>query len=246
MTNCIYTIAAFTTKQASALLYKDAVLFAMVYDALGRQLAAGSSDPSSPRGKAAGQLGMLALCGDPGSQIDLMDTLYRTARKHALPTQHRSCFSREVQEEHKKRSLSSQPCPRPPQFVRELTTAASTPLSAIDSLEDVVRQLLATYLKTLPPTLVQGAPTYDDWLDLHCHLHCPHTARASTLTRVCSCWVARPTWRSSHSTWGCMDSAWVSAKRMRTTSLSTCCLVRGCFPFRVSSDYHLDNEYTYI
>lgn len=98
ITSCIYAISVSCTKQAAALLYEDPVLFALVYDELGAQLAllGGSPSTPSPREKPAGQLGMLALCGDPGCQVDMMDTLYRTARMHALPVQLRSCFAAEV------------------------------------------------------------------------------------------------------------------------------------------------------
>lgn len=100
VTTCIYSIAVSTTKEAAVALYKDELLFALTFDALGAQLGdAAADDPSTssvPRSKAAGQLGMLALCGDPGSMIDLMDALFHTARKQALPVSLRTCFTAEV------------------------------------------------------------------------------------------------------------------------------------------------------
>lgn len=40
-----------------------------------------------------------------------------------------------------------------PQFVQELITAASTPLSAIEDVDELVRELLITYMKTCPRSL---------------------------------------------------------------------------------------------
>lgn len=83
------------TRNAPDLLYEDLLGFAAVYDAMGTEIQP-TSEQSSPRLKRGGRVGMLVHCGDPASQLDLIDALFQAVRKRALPAGPRRCLAKAV------------------------------------------------------------------------------------------------------------------------------------------------------